>query len=163
MRKEDMDMGSKFYLAYGSNLNVEQMRWRCPDAEVVTTGMIDDYQLWFKGSLTGSYLTIEPMVGCSVPVAVWRVTAADIAALDRYEGFPSFYYKRGFKIRCADGRMRNCFAYIMHEERLAGVPSNSYVHTCLSGYKSFGFDRRYLQDALDISAAEMRRRNGGAA
>lgn len=155
-------MKSKFYLAYGSNLNVEQMQWRCPDAGIVTTGVIEDYQLWFKGSKTGAYLTIEPMVGSSVPVAVWRVTERDIAALDRYEGFPSFYYKRGFKIRCADGRTRNCFAYIMHEERLVGIPSTSYVQTCLSGYKSFGFDKRFLQDALDISASEYHKRTGVA-
>ena len=155
-------MKSKFYLAYGSNLNVEQMRWRCPDSGIVTTGMIDGYQLLFKGSLTGAYLTIEPMEGSSVPVAVWRVTRRDIEALDRYEGFPSFYYKRGFKLRCDDGRTRNCFAYIMHEERAIGIPSNSYVHTCLSGYKSFGFDKRYLQDALDFSANEYRRRTGVA-
>ncbi len=30
----------KFYLAYGSNLNVEQMRFRCPDARIVGTAEI---------------------------------------------------------------------------------------------------------------------------
>ena len=30
----------KFYLAYGSNLNVEQMQFRCPDARIVGTAEI---------------------------------------------------------------------------------------------------------------------------
>ena len=49
----------KYYLAYGSNLNVQQMRYRCPDATIFGTAEIPDYQLLFKGSMTGSYLTIE--------------------------------------------------------------------------------------------------------
>ena len=62
-----------FYLAYGSNLNVRQMKLRCPTARVVGTAEIKDYELLFKGSQTGSYLTIEPKKGGIVPVAVWEV------------------------------------------------------------------------------------------
>ena len=36
---------------------------------------------------------IEPKAGASVPVAVWETTADDELALDRYEGYPTFYYK----------------------------------------------------------------------
>ena len=50
--------------------------------------------LLFKGSKTGSYLTIEPKEGSRVPVAAWEVSAEDELALDRYEGFPTFYYKK---------------------------------------------------------------------
>ncbi len=84
-------MANKIYIAYGSNLNIRQMLERCPGAEVIGTSTIEGYQLLFKGSQTGSYLTIEPQEGASVPVAAWRVTAANEKALDRYEGFPSFY------------------------------------------------------------------------
>ena len=84
----------RYYVAYGSNLNVRQMRWRCPGARIIGTSELKDYRLLFKGSKTGSYLTIEPEVGCTVPVAVWEVTGQDELALDRYEGFPSFYYKK---------------------------------------------------------------------
>ena len=52
------------------------------------------YELLFKGSKTGSYLTVEKKPGRSVPVGVWEVTQADEKALDRYEGFPNFYYKK---------------------------------------------------------------------
>ena len=53
----------KYYIAYGSNLNVQQMRWRCPGREDHWHGKLKDYRLLFKGSKTGSYLTIEPEAG----------------------------------------------------------------------------------------------------
>lgn len=59
-----------YYLAYGSNLNIRQMALRCPTAKPVGTAVIKDYELLFKGSKTGAYLTIEPKVGAEVPVAV---------------------------------------------------------------------------------------------
>lgn len=83
----------KYYLAYGSNLNIRQMALRCPTAKPVGTAVIEDYELLFKGSKTGSYLTIEPKAGAEVPVAVWSVELADEERLDVYEGFPTFYYK----------------------------------------------------------------------
>ena len=50
----------KYYLAYGSNLNLRQMALRCHTAKPVGTAVIKDYELLFKGSKTGAYLTIEP-------------------------------------------------------------------------------------------------------
>lgn len=63
-------MKKRYYIAYGSNLNIIQMRMRCPQAGVIGTAVIKDYELLFKGNLTGAYLTIEPKKGSSVPVAV---------------------------------------------------------------------------------------------
>ena len=145
-------MPKRYYLAYGSNLNVAQMRWRCPEARVVGRAELKDWELLFRGSRTGSYLTIEPRAGASVPVAVWEVSARDEAALDRYEGFPAFYYKREMRIsyegiRSGLNRTADAFVYIMHEDRPLGVPSIAYMRTCLEGYDAFGFDRNVLLGA----------------
>ena len=144
----------KYYLAYGSNLNVAQMRWRCPDARALGTATIEDYRLLFKGSKTGSYLTIEAQEGALVPVAVWEVSEEDEKRLDRYEGFPTFYYKKELEltftgIKTGKKRKRKCFAYIMHEDRPIGIPSRSYVETCIEGYRDFGFNLKYLKDAYE--------------
>lgn len=71
-----------------------QMAQRCPDAVYVGTAELKDYQLLFKGSQSGSYLTVEPKKGSTVPVLVWRISERDEHYLDRYEGCPSFYYKK---------------------------------------------------------------------
>ena len=143
----------RYYLAYGSNLNIAQMQFRCPDAKAVGTAVIPDYELLFKGSLTGAYLTIEPKAGAHVPVGVWEVSAADELKLDRYEGFPSFYYKKEMRIpvkdiRTGKTRQHDAFVYIMHEDRKLGIPTDMYVRTCLEGYRDFGFDTAPLRQAF---------------
>lgn len=151
-------MEKRYYIAYGSNLNVRQMLMRCPSARIIGTSEVEDYRLMFKGSMTGSYLTIEPEAGCKVPVAVWDVTAKDELALDRYEGFPSFYYKKELVlpikgIKTGKVRRRKVFVYIMHEERPFGVPSGYYMRTCAEGYRYFGFDFDTLVEAAAYSKA----------
>lgn len=149
-------MSKRYYIAYGSNLNIPQMRMRCPGARIIGTSVIEGYQLLFKGSKTGSYLTIEPKDGAEVPVVIWEVTESDEKALDRYEGYPNFYYKKEMTldikgIRTGKVRRQDAFVYIMHEERELGIPSWYYVNTCLEGYRAFGFDEKYLFDAIRIS------------
>ena len=146
-------MEKRYYIAYGSNLNIVQMIIRCPDAKFYGTAEIKDYELLFKGSKTGAYLTIERRKGSNVPVGVWAVTERDINALDRYEGFPAFYYKKEFRQQIwgrdsEDLGVRDCFAYIMHEDRRIGIPSPVYINTCREGYKDFGFDINILMDAV---------------
>ena len=42
----------RLYIAYGSNINLEQMAFRCPNSKVVGTRMIPDYELEFRGVAT---------------------------------------------------------------------------------------------------------------
>lgn len=144
----------RYYIAYGSNLNVAQMKRRCPTATILATADLKGWELLFKGSLTGSYLTIEKNENCSLPVAIWEVTPTDELALDRYEGYPNFYYKQNIKLTCKGirtGKRRTitAFAYIMHEDRPIGIPSEFYFRTCLDGYETFGFDKRVLMRAYE--------------
>ena len=41
-------MNKKFYIAYGSNLSVEQMAYRAPDAELIGKAVLRDWRLLFK-------------------------------------------------------------------------------------------------------------------
>ena len=152
-------MAKRYYIAYGSNLNIPQMRMRCPSAKVIGTSVLENYQLLFKGSKTGSYLTIEERKGSEVPVVIWSVTDEDDKALDMYEGYPRFYYKKDIEVTVKGiktGRIskKKAFVYVMHEERKLGVPRQNYMETCLYGYKSFGFDKKYIFDALEISVRD---------
>ncbi|MBQ9030148.1 MAG: gamma-glutamylcyclotransferase [Parasporobacterium sp.] len=154
----------KFYLAYGSNLSVEQMRYRCPDAKHIGTAEIKDYRLLFKGSKTGSYLTIEPMEGRKVPVLVWEVSDEDEASLDIYEGYPVFYQKHEMEVDVKSltgsepiGKV-NAFVYAMDPERPLGQPTLSYYRVCSNGYDRFGFDQKILEKAYDESWGEIVKR-----
>ena len=43
----------KLYFAYGSNINLDQMAQRCPDAQVVGPVTLENYELLFRGNLRG--------------------------------------------------------------------------------------------------------------
>ena len=150
----------RYYIAYGSNLNVFQMKNRCPGAKICGTAVLKGWELLFKGSKSGSYLTIEPKEGGRVPVAIWSVTEADENALDRYEGYPNFYYKKNIKVRYKSiisghpGSTVDAFVYIMHEDRPIGVPSEFYMDTCEEGYETFFFDKGVLWDAYERAKEE---------
>lgn len=144
----------KLYVAYGSNLNKYQMSHRCPNAVPFTTGVLEDYELLFKGSKTGSYATVEPCKGAFVPVALWTISESDERSLDRYEGFPTFYYKKDVTVRTANGNVK-AMVYIMHEDRPLGIPTEYYVDVCLEGYDDFDLNKMEFYDALFTTAAKL--------
>ena len=154
----------RYYIAYGSNLNVPQMRTRCQDAVILGTAELKGWELLFKGSKTGSYLTIEKNPAGKVPVAIWEVSDSDEESLDRYEGYPSFYYKKKIPVEYTGIRTGlphsvTAFVYIMHEERPIGVPSSWYMRTCMDGYDTFHFDRKVLINAYEKSRRLLKNEN----
>ena len=83
----------KYYIAYGSNLSVEQMAQRCPDARIVGQAVLEDWELAFHGCAT-----ILPNKGKNTPVLVWEISAGDEKNLDIYEGYPNFYRKENMTV-----------------------------------------------------------------
>jgi gamma-glutamylcyclotransferase (GGCT)/AIG2-like uncharacterized protein YtfP len=133
---------SKLYVAYGSNLNIIQMGWRCPDAKVVGLGKIIDYKLTFR-----RVATIEPEEKKEVRVAVWDVQDSDEKALDIYEGYPSLYRKEMIDVLMDNGKTIKAMVYIMNNGKPA-MPSKSYLETIIRGYNDVGLDISYLTDGL---------------
>lgn len=153
-RPEDSEV---YCIAYGSNLSEERMKKRCPKAEAFGTSVIYGYRLLFKQSMTGAYATIEQDANCCVPVLIYRMTIEDEMKLDRFEGYPKYYYKREFLLPVwgFNGRKkklrRNCIAYIMHEYRLLGEPDEDYFSLLDGGYDRWGFEKDPLVKALEDS------------
>lgn len=86
-------MADKLYFAYGSNINLEQMDYRCPDATVVGPVVLENYELLFR---RGGFATIEPKKGERVHGLLWSITPECERSLDLYEGYPRFYDKSSF-------------------------------------------------------------------
>jgi hypothetical protein len=138
------------YIAYGSNLNLPQMAFRCPTAKVVGASEIKDYELLFRGGRKSSVATVERLKGASVPVLLWKLKDRDLQALDRYEGFPSFYRKEILPVELK-GKMIPAMVYIMNDGHPFGSPSDYYLDTIMEGYQSAGFDTEFLEQAVEKS------------
>lgn len=136
----------RYYIAYGSNINLQQMKHRCPTAVVEGTASITDYELVFRGHPSCAVATVEKKEGSSVPVLVWSIKPSDERALDRYEGFPRLYIKQDFQIEL-NGETITAMAYVMTPGRNMGTPALSYLVTITDGYIEFDFPKKVLFDA----------------
>ncbi len=134
------------YIAYGSNLNLEQMAHRCPTAEVLGTATMHGWALRFRG-----VATIERAKGASVPVLLWSIQPEDEQALDCYEGWPRLYRKETHRVYL-DGRQVSAMVYVMNEDRHPyGPPSQGYYDTIRKGYIENGLDTGVLNRAVAAS------------
>jgi len=134
----------QLYIAYGSNINLKQMAYRCPHSKVVGTSEIKDYELEFRG-----VATIVPSKGTSVPVLIWELDERDLPTLNRYEGYPRLYRQEKMSFDL-DGKEVLGMAYLMNYGELS-PPSQQYYNTILQGYRENGLDEKYLQTALENS------------
>ena len=150
---------ANFYAAYGSNLSVSQMSYRCPDSEIVGTGKIMDYKLVFR-----LHADIEPVTtdaGSYVPVLIWRISKADEKRLDKYEGVKGGYYHQekvtvvmddetdgNKEINAGSGKEITAMVYIMNTQDTISAPDAGYYQIIDEGYEHFGFDKKILKEAL---------------
>lgn len=141
----------RLYIAYGSNLNLEQMEHRCPTAEMVGVSVLHGWRLRFRGGEHSAVATVESDKDFSVPTLIWRLQPRDELALDRYEGFPFLYRKEILRVTVNRRRIR-AMIYIMNEADYPyGAPAAGYLDTIHQGYESAGFDTNILQEAVNSS------------
>ena len=139
------------YFAYGSNINLEQMAHRCPDAKVVGVVTLENYELVFRGSSPfGGCGNIEPRENGVVYGLLWQITPQCEEALNRYEGYPHFYDQQTVSVQDAKGKKHTAMVYIMTEQRalVPAVPTRAYIDCIRDGYRQNGIDVQHLEDAL---------------
>ncbi len=134
----------QLYIAYGSNINLEQMAYRCPYSKVVGVSEIKNFELEFRG-----VATIVPKENMKVPVLIWELDERDLPTLNKYEGCPSFYRQEKIFFEL-DGKSCEGMAYLMNHGTIS-PPSPQYYNTILQGYRENGLDESYLETALENS------------
>lgn len=157
-----MSKNKRLYIAYGSNLNLPQMAFRCPTAKVVGKGVLKGYELLFRGSRRSAVATVEPKEGATVPVLVWDIKPADELSLDRYEGYPRFYDKETMEVEM-EGKSVPAMVYVMTPGHEFGTPSEYYLETIREGYETAGFDTDVLDAAVEHAyelAGQQRQEDG---
>ena len=137
----------KYYIAYGSNLSVEQMADRCPDAKIAGQAVLAGWELLFRGCAT-----IAPNPKKNTPVLVWEISERDEGNLDLYEGYPNYYRKEDLNIELlreeAEPEMVTAMVYIMENDFGHRAPSRYYYKVLHDGYKAFRFPMHILEGAL---------------
>lgn len=139
------------YVAYGSNMNLEQMEYRCPNSKVACTGRIYGWKLVFD-----THADIIPTGDLDnfVPVVAWNIADSDWPRLDMYEGFPIYYIKQEVEVQLDDGRVENCIVYVMAKKDHGYCPPfENYFYGIEKACQENGIDVQYLYDALEEAHA----------
>ena len=132
------------YIAYGSNINREQMRFRCPTATIVEKSVLKDYELLFREGVA----CVEPKPGGKGPVLLWKLKPRDEYILDQYE---RRYHQEEMTVPL-NGKPTAAMIYMMDEGYSLSPPHSQYYNTILRGYQAAGFDRKILDAAVHESA-----------
>lgn len=147
-------MEETLYFAYGSNINLEQMEHRCPDAQLVGPVTLQNYELQFRGS---GFATVSPKKGSVVHGLLWKLTPESEQALDRYEGYPRHYIKETVTVQTVDGSKIPVMAYIMAEPlcRQPALPSPYYYRVIQQGFEANGLPVKSLEEAWNRTIDEI--------
>ena len=136
------------YFAYGANLDPEAMMYRCPGCIPRCRAMLMNYRLVFHG-----VASIEYAVGHRVHGAFYLLTKENLAALDRFEGYPSFYTRRILPFQIANKPYRTeAWVYIMNTERRPyAIPAISYLRTIVDGCHVWGLPENYENEIIQTA------------
>ena len=128
------------YFAYGSNLSVQQMARRCPDASAPRPAVLADHD-WLINER--GVATVEPFTGSRVHGVVWEVSDHDLATLDSAEGVPVRYRRDRMTVHTDDGPA-TVWVYIDHRVE-PGAPRPGYLERIIAGAVHHGLPQRWVE------------------
>ena len=136
--------------AYGSNLDEQQMRARCPSTAFEGRARLQNHALVFGGYSArwdGAVASLGRLEGAALEGVLYRITEEDLARLDAFEGVPFAYGRATKVVHDERGRRRRAQVYMLAGEVEMGEPGPRYFGVIRSAYARLGFDDRMLQRA----------------
>ena len=130
------------YFAYGSNLNLFQMKRRCKDSVFLKKYELKGYRLNFRSKYRAA--DIEKSKNSLVPGALFEISKSDEKKLDVYEDYPILYKKLYFTYY-----NKTVMTYIMVNKTEFRYPTERYLNVVKQGYKDCNLNINYLRNALN--------------
>jgi gamma-glutamylcyclotransferase (GGCT)/AIG2-like uncharacterized protein YtfP len=139
----------ELYFAYGSNLNMEQMKKRCPDSLPFGRAILYNHQLVFKANPRGRGVAdVVPVKGKRVHGAVYEVSKEDLKKLDRFEGTPTVYKRQKIQVETSKGVV-NAWVYLMMPHYELKKPLLEYYMKIHVGYDNWYLPTEKLKKCFD--------------
>ena len=128
------------YFAYGSNMDVEQMKGRCPDAKVLDLAVLQGAS--FRINRYG-VATVVPSTSI-VHGVLWEISSGDATNLSAYEGEAGeFYLKESVWVEFPRFKKVEAMIYLAGNIQ-PGKPRPGYLELILRAAKAHGFPREYF-------------------
>ncbi|MGI6781879.1 MAG: gamma-glutamylcyclotransferase family protein [Acholeplasmataceae bacterium] len=137
----------KYYLAYGSNLDLDHMKKICPNAIFLGITKITGLKLAFRGEHLRSYLTVVIDKSSSVEVGIFQITNHCEKALDYYEAYPNLYFKDEIEFTY-HGQIFKGLIYIMRDKYKFNLPTKEYLDMVINAFNYHKLDINPIKKAL---------------
>jgi gamma-glutamylcyclotransferase (GGCT)/AIG2-like uncharacterized protein YtfP len=142
------------YFAYGSNMNWNQMRERCPTSRFVGIAVLRDHKLAFTRESVCRGCGVADVVAedrARVWGVVYEIADLDVGKLDACEGFrpgraTSPYYRRDCMVFLdgEDQRPLTVSAYFGHPQPDPPLPNAAYKDLILAGARHWHLPEEYI-------------------
>jgi cation transport regulator ChaC len=131
------------YFAYGSNLDADQMRRRCPTSQPVGRARLLDYRLDFthlSKRWRGGAADVVPDSGGCVWGILYNLPTRELTLLDRYE---AGYERILLEVEGDDGSARRAISYTVRRKG-SFRPTRTYLEKMLAWGARFELPDDYL-------------------
>ena len=123
---------TRLYFAYGSNMDHQQMKQRCPSAQFLGLSDLKNFKYYIDARGVAS---LAPNFGSTTWGIVWDIQDdQDWNTLDRYEGVSSSLYKRLSAEIDFSGKLETCEIYISSTPE-KGEPRLGYQENIVKSLK----------------------------
>ncbi len=137
------------YFAYGSNLDQNQMRKRCPESNLVGKFVLKNYRLGFTIFSSAAHR----QCGCADVIKsdedevwglVYEISDSDLISLDKYEGHPRFYKRFTTKVYDEFNHERVVESYeVIEKNPKHQEPSQDYFNIISNAVEKWDFPESY--------------------
>lgn len=132
------------YFAYGSNMDEDQMEYRCPGAKLLCKITVPDYTFRIDSRGVAS---IIPKRGAEVTGLLWEIDKYHIQSLDRFEGIKGGYYRKVGLPLVIERRTETAIAYLSNYDCDGRYPPKpGYMEKIVRAAKDHGFDEAYIRE-----------------
>jgi cation transport regulator ChaC len=134
----------RYYFAYGSNMDADQMASRCPGSLFVGRARLLSHSFLINERGVASVMLAQDRVTHGL---LWTITPPDEVALDGHEGVAKgFYFKEAFPVYPDDGSEAvQALIYIASSDR-PGAPRPGYLERIIRAAREHGFAREYIAE-----------------
>ena len=140
------------YFAYGSNLDLLQMKKRCPLSKLISKGKLPGYRLTFNRYAEGWDGGVADVIqdeGSEVWGLVFEISDSDLVRLDHYEGYykdkTSLYDRWKTVIDTPNGQIQDVWVYTVVEKEKFVQPTLEYLQIIKDAAVKWDFPKDYRQ------------------
>ena len=142
------EQGVKFYLAYGSNMDFNQMDWRCPNSVYFDKVKLNGYRFVLDSAGVASIIKDK---GYSVECVVWLCPEEDVEILDWYEGVEAGYYEKTYIDVEIDGAIVEMLVYfsnrnICYSSYDSRDVRSGYMERIIGAAERLDFEENYIEE-----------------